>query len=172
MVQITRSRQVWSSGYMVPRSLSVLFGCLVLALCVTASASDYYLTDLARYETAQVVKFRDAGIQTTGQVLEATLTPKARAALAAKVGLSEDEALGLARDCELMQINGVGPKAATLLRAGGVKNVMDLSTRKPAELLNLLVAANKQQEVTETQPTLDLVQYWIEEAQRVPYHLK
>jgi predicted flap endonuclease-1-like 5' DNA nuclease len=157
---------------MAHRALGILVVCVVMALCVTASASNYYLTDLGRFETGQVVKFRDAGVQTTEQVLEASLTPKARKLLATKVGLSEAEVLGLARDCELMQINGVGPKAAGLLRAAGVKHVKDLAGRKADKLLPLLTEANKQQGLTETNPSLDLVQYWIEEAKRVPYHLK
>lgn len=157
---------------MARRAFSIVIGIVVLALACTAYASNYYLTDLGRFDTAQVVKFRDAGVQTTEQVLEASLTPKARTALSKKVGLSEADVKSFALDCELMQINGVGPKAVKLIRAAGVKNVADLAGRKPAELLPLLVSVNSEQKITDTQPSMDLVQYWIEEAQRVPYHLK
>ncbi len=157
---------------MARTALGILVVCVMVAASATATASNYYLTDLGRFDTAQVVKFRDAGVQTTEQVLESSLTEKARKLLSAKVGLTEAQVLALAQDCELMQINGVGPKAVTLLRAGGVKSVADLAGRKAADLLPLLAAANKREGFTDTDPSLDLVQYWIEEAKRVPYHLK
>ena len=65
-------------------------GALSLSFASTAQASHYYLTDLKRFETSQVVLFRDQGLQTTEHVLSATLTPQSRKALAAKVGLSEE----------------------------------------------------------------------------------
>jgi hypothetical protein len=167
-MQLSRIKSLFEMARLAPAVL----GLVVVLVSSVAMASNYYLTDLGRFDTAQVILFREAGVQTTEQVLEASLTPKARMALAAKVKLSEPQLTMFAQECEFLQINGVGPKAARLIQASGVKNVKDLAARKSTELLPLLVAANRQQRITETQPSLDLVQYWIEEAHRVPYHLK
>lgn len=139
---------------------------------VAAQASHYYLTDLNRFETAQVVLFRDQGLQTTGQVLEATLTDRARKALAPLVGLSQEQLLELAHDCELMQISGIGPKAVRLLRAAQINSVEALAGSQPAALLEQLQGLNKDFTYTSKHPTLDLVQYWIEQAQKAPLRVK
>jgi hypothetical protein len=148
----------------------VLF--LVAALASTASASSYYLTDLGRFETAQVVLFRDQGIQTTDQVLEATLTPLSRKALASKVNLSEGDLLELARDCELMQLTGIGPKVAKMLRAAGVVSVEDLGQRDPNDLMGRMRTVNKSFTYTATHPTLDLIQFWVQQARNAPLKVR
>ncbi len=145
---------------------------VALLWCLPGQASHYYLTDLKRFETERVVQFREQGIQTTEHVLAASITPQGRKALASKVGLSEDALTELARDCELMQITGVGPKAAQLLRAAGVVGLEDLSTRKADDLLARMHEVNKDLTYTSKHPTLDLIQYWIAQATKAPLKLR
>ena len=78
----------------------------------------------------------------------------------------------LAHDCELLQITGVGPRAARLLRAAGVLGIEDLSSREPGDLLARLNEMNKNLDYTSKQPTLDLVVYWIEQANKAPLRLR
>ncbi len=149
--------------------LLVLFG---LAFAIPASASNYYLTDIDSFSREQLIRFRDSGIQTTEQLLEGADTPKARQALAKKVQVEPDKLLEVLKSCEMMQINGVGPKAARLIRASGATSIRDLASRTPKDFHLRIQAANKGGRYTQITPPLDTVRYWIEQAARAPYHIK
>lgn len=145
---------------------------LVMLVASVASASNYYLVDLERFDEAQVKLFDDAGIKTTEQFLAQALTDRARKALAPKVQMSATDLAEFARDCEFMQISGVGPKATKLLRSSGVASVEALSKADAATLLEKIKSVNAAEKITETNPTLSVVTYWIEHAAKVPYQVK
>jgi predicted flap endonuclease-1-like 5' DNA nuclease len=71
-----------------------------------------------------------------------------------------------------MQIDGVGPKAARLLRAAGVSSVKDLSAKDPASLLNQIVEANARGRHTDVNPDLDIVEDWVERAKAAQHHVQ
>ena len=144
----------------------------VMVVGAVAEASNYYLEDIGRFEDAQVKLFKDNNIETTEQFLAAVLTLRQRKALAGKVNMTEAVLLEFAKDCELMQITGVGPRAARLLRASGIVSASDLAGRKPDELLHLIKLANSEQKLTQKDPTVSIVEYWIAQAAKVPYHLR
>ena len=154
------------------RLVALLSVCAVLVVSSMATASNYYLADLGRFGDPVVESFRKQGIETTEQFLAKALTDRARKALARQVKMKEAELLEFAKDCEFMQITGVGPKATRLLRASGVESVEDLASRKADELLATIKKTNAESKITETNPNLSVVEYWIEQAKKVPYHLK
>ena len=72
-------------------------------------------------------KLRAIGIADTASLLAKTATPKDRAAVAAKSGISGKLILKFANRADLMRVNGVGEEYADLLEAAGVDTVPELS---------------------------------------------
>jgi predicted flap endonuclease-1-like 5' DNA nuclease len=147
--------------------------CAALALSASAAwASHYRIEALDVFGNTQVEALRSAGVETTEDYLRRTLSADEREALADRTGIAELEILVFARLCELLQIEGVGPRAAQLLRAGGVVSVADLAGRQADELEGVLGAVNAVEQLTGVNPTVENLAAWIEGAQSVPYHVR
>jgi hypothetical protein len=153
-----------------------LAGILCLSFCVLGStgawASHYRLEYLSFLDPAQVASYAAVGIEGTETFLQRTLTAEARQELSAQTGISELEILVLARLSELLQIEGVGPAAAQLIRAAGVESLDDLLTRDPATLTEQLIAVNAVEHLTGVDPAIENVSAWIEAAGSVPYRVE
>jgi len=137
---------------------------LSVAVMPESQASHYYLTDVGWFSTEQMISLRDGGIQTTEHLLAATVTADSRKKLATQLSVDEAKVLEMARECELLQINGVGPKVVKLLQAAKVTGLDDLGGRKAAKLLKELVAINAKDKITEKDPSVEMVTYWIDQA--------
>ncbi len=154
------------------RTLMAILACATFLHSSLASAGDYYLSDVPLLQREHLVKFREAGLQTTSAVLGRTLTQDSRSALGDKVGLSEGAMLELAKLCELLQINGVGPKAAKLLQAGGIESVAALAKANPVALAKRLEKVNARQKITGKNPSSEIVSFWVEGAKAAKHHVK
>ncbi len=165
------TRGLRSSSAALNRALAGIALAALLLVASPASASNYYLVDLERFDKAQLASFSAQQVETTEQFLASALTERQRKALARKLKMSEEALLDFAKDCELMQIIGVGPKATRLLRLSGVTSAEDLATRKAEDLLVLVKKTNMEHKVTETDPNVSIVAYWIEQAARLPYRV-
>lgn len=108
---------------------------LVPALAPPASASDYILSDVSLVSDVAQTRLAESGVTNTRGLLEALLTPSLRTAMLPMLELSAAETLALARQLELLQLEGVGPKASQLLIAAGVTSAADLAKRDPVSLL-------------------------------------
>ncbi|MCB9507540.1 MAG: DUF4332 domain-containing protein [Myxococcales bacterium] len=138
---------------------------LVAAFSPAAYASHYRLPDVTeRFSPALYAELERLGYETTADVLRNVDTADDRRALASVTGASLGELTELARMCEFLQIDGVGPRAYDLLVAGGVQDLEDLAGRDAAQLQAELVAVNAAQRVTGVDPEVALVQHWITEA--------
>lgn len=150
----------------------LLLGALTLGAASTAQASHYYLTDVTYFSKEQIISLRDTGIQTTEHFLTAAATPEGRTKIAAQLQLEEGRVLEVAKECELLQIKGVGPKAVKLLQGAGVTNVDDLAKRKPDALLKEIVAVNKANKITEINPTVENITNWVTQAKQATTRVK
>ena len=154
----------------------VLVGlCIWAAVALRASpamASHYRIELLEVFSAEQVEALLALGIVTTEDFLSQAETREERAALSQQAGISEMEVLVFARLCELLQISGVGPRVAQLLRAAGVVSASDLASRDPVELTERLIAVNAVEQLTGIDPAVENVVAWIEDASRVPYHVE
>lgn len=137
-----------------------------------ARSSHYRLSLLELFEEAQLEALQAAEMVSTEDYLRRALTRADRQALSEATGISELEVLVFARLFELLQIEGVGPRAARLLRAGGVVSVEDLASRDAQALLERLVTVNAVEQLTGINPTVENLTAWIEGAQNVPYHVR
>jgi hypothetical protein len=154
---------------LLPAALLVLGA---LSMAPVASASHYHLTDVDVFQGTLLEVFEAQGWQTTEDVLRGIVTTEQRNVLARASGVPQEELLQAARFLELMQIDGVGPRAARLLQAAGVTSARDLAQRNAVELLALLVATNEGLVYTSSHPLIGHVQNWIYEATQVDYHVQ
>ncbi len=148
----------------------VAFG---LLLAVPASASHYFLADIAdRFSPLALAEFTRFGLDDTEDVLRNLDTHEDRADFASVTGIDPNELYEIARMCELLQIEGVGPRAFDLLYASGVQNAQDLAGRNGASLLAELEVVNASEHLTGVNPPLELVEAWIERASSVPIQVQ
>ena len=136
-----------------------------------AFASHYDIADIELLPSAIQTKLIADGMETTEDLLGRLMTASDRKAFAQKYGVSDKDTNALAHKLELMQIIGVGPKAAELLTLAGVKSVKGLASADPNELLEALLAANRAHAITGVQPDMTVVKDWIEKAKKVKKHL-
>jgi predicted flap endonuclease-1-like 5' DNA nuclease len=113
-------------------------------------------------------KLRASGIADTAALLAKTSTPKDRAALAAKSGISGKLILKFANRADLMRVNGVGEEYADLLEAAGVDTVPELAQRKAQNLFDALAKTNAEKKLVRQEPSLSAVKGWIAAAKDMP----
>lgn len=144
---------------------------LVPALAAPVSASDYLLSDVSLVSGVAQARLAESGVTNTRGLLEALLTPAQRTAMLPMLELNVAETLALARQAELLQLEGVGPKASQLLIAAGVTSVADLAKRDPVSLLAPLAAANEARAIAGVNPAIEHVTQWVEAAGKATLHL-
>ena len=140
----------------------------VAALPVAAAAAVAGLVAGVDISDADAVKLHEAGVAKASQLYKLAATPKGRADLAAKSGLSEDAVLVVAKKMDLMRVKGVGPKYATLLVATGVDSVSELAGRNPANLQSAMSKMNETAQIVTSVPAESELANWIAQAKTLP----
>ena len=113
-------------------------------------------------------KLSEAGVATVERLLSEGASPKGRAALAEKTGISGTLLLKWINRADLFRVKGVGTQYSDLLEAAGVDTVVELAHRKPENLLAKLVEVNDAKKLVTALPTLEHAQAWIEHAKTLP----
>ena len=90
----------------------------VVCLVSSAEASHYRLADVEFISEDARAVFERFGYQDTADVLANVASPERRLALHEASGIAMPELEELAAICELIQVAGVGPRAASLRHAG------------------------------------------------------
>jgi len=117
-------------------------------------------------------KFREAGINNTDALFNATKTKKNRSELAEKTGIDEKKILKFANMVDLFRIKGVGSEFSELLEASGVDTVPELAQRNAENLTNKMEEVNSEKKLTRRTPSLKEVTDWINQAKELPKHLE
>ena len=145
----------------------VRFGVLLCLLLVGAAnvLASHYPLDAAGFlspgeRTALVAR----GINDTAQLLEATDTAKERIALAGASGIDKKRLRELQEICDLLQVRGIGPKMAGVLRLAGVYDTRALAAEDATALAGKMQKANDVHKVSEVLPEPLVLQGWIEQA--------
>jgi predicted flap endonuclease-1-like 5' DNA nuclease len=145
---------------------------IVLSLLLVgraAQASHYAVSDVPRLITRiEAEKLHKAGINTTEELLAKAAKPKDRQALARSSGLATPALLALARRCDLLRLKGVGSEMVLLLEASGVKTTAELASKDLPGLSSAVASANQAKKITEKPPADPQLQYWIDEAKKLP----
>jgi predicted flap endonuclease-1-like 5' DNA nuclease len=130
--------------------------------------ASYPITDIEGIEADVAAKLKEAGIRTTGKLLEAARNPTGRKALAQRTGFDEKRILCWANMADKLRIKGVGEEYAELLHAAGVDTVKDLKYRNPSNLAKAMAAANAKHKLVRLLPSDKAVLRWIEHAKKLP----
>lgn len=108
------------------------------------------------------------GISTLLALLKHGATPKGRAEIVERSGISSKLILEWVNHIDLNRIKGIGSEYADLLEAAGVDTVVELATRNPANLHEKLVAVNEEKKLVRRLPDLSQAQEWVEQAKELP----
>ncbi|RME74648.1 MAG: DUF4332 domain-containing protein [Chloroflexi bacterium] len=113
-------------------------------------------------------KLVEAGITTTGQLLEKGSTAKGRKELADQTGISPKLILEWVNHIDLFRVKGIGEEYADLLEAAGVDTVPELAQRNPDNLYDKLVEVNAEKKLVRQLPGRNQVRAWVEQAKTLP----
>lgn len=146
----------------------MLAGLLVSAVVITfptvALASHYDMGSSGLVDDAMATTLASAGINTTADLLHRTASVKDRKALVRKTGVTAAQ-IDTWRDfCDLLRIDGVGPKVARVMTLAGARNLKALVKFTPAEMATKIKDANKGTSILGKLPDAENLQTWIDQA--------
>jgi predicted flap endonuclease-1-like 5' DNA nuclease len=117
-------------------------------------------------------KLAKAKVGSTTTLLARGATAAGRKELSKASGVSEKVLLEWVNRSDLMRIKGVGEEYSDLLEAAGVDSVPELSKRKPANLLEAMLATNAKKKLVRQLPTEARVTDWVAQAKKLPKVVK
>lgn len=149
-------------------------GMILLALCgvvtgtsLEARAGHYELASIEWADPATLATLASAGIETTEDLWEATKTAQGISRLSRKTRIAGPRLREWHRLCDLLFIDGVGPRVARVLTESGVRDRRELARQDPEALARTIEETNRRIGVLGKLPDVDSVRNWIEQAQRV-----
>lgn len=113
-------------------------------------------------------KLKEVGVTSVEALLKQGATPKGRAEIAEKSGISETLILEWVNHADLFRIKGVGEEYADLLEEAGVDTVIELGKRNPDNLYQALISVNQAKKLVRQLPTSKQVKDWVEQAKMLP----
>jgi len=131
-----------------------------------ARAGHYELASIEWADGATLARLAAAGIETTQDLWEATRTPADIGRLSRKTRIPVPRLREWHRFCDLLFIDGVGPRVARVLTEMGVLDRGDLSRQDPEALTRGIETTNGRIGVLGKLPDVDSVRSWIEQARR------
>lgn len=108
-----------------------------------------------------------AGIKTTGRLLESGGNRAGRKQLAEKTSITEKNILKWVNMCDLFRVNGVAGQFAELLECAGVDTVKELRTRNAENLAEKMAEVNKKKRLCKASPGLKTVTKWVAQAKEM-----
>jgi predicted flap endonuclease-1-like 5' DNA nuclease len=117
---------------------------------------------------AYAEKLEQAGVASLEALLEQGKTPKGRADLEAKTGISGKLILKWVNRADLFRIKGIGEEFGDLLEVAGVDTVPELAQRNAEHLYNKMAEVNKERKLARRLPSQAQVADWIEQAKKLP----
>ena len=109
-----------------------------------------------------------AGIKSTQALLKIAATAKGRKELEEKTKISHKQLLDWVNRADLMRIKGVGEEYSDLLEEAGVDTVVELANRNAENLLEKVIAINKEKKLVRQLPVLSMIADWIKQAKKLP----
>ena len=153
------------------RRVAVLSIALASAVLWPAAlrAGHYDLEDVEEIvPTAERQRFVRVGITSTRAIVERLASVPDRRRVARESGISLKRLTDLVHFCDLLRVNGVGPRMARLLQAAGVLDVVMLRREEPEALMVRVTAANEIHRITEMPPAAEHLRGWIARARELP----
>ena len=113
-------------------------------------------------------KLKEAGIPTSGKLLETGASRSGRQKIEETTGISGALVLRWVNHVDLFRIKGVQKQYAELLEASGVDSVPELSHRVAANLHAKMKEVNAEKHLVRKLPGSKQVAGWIEQAKSLP----
>jgi predicted flap endonuclease-1-like 5' DNA nuclease len=116
-------------------------------------------------------KLKEAGFNTTEQLLEKGASPAGRKSIAAETGVSEKMILRWVNMADLFRVKGVGEEYSDLLEAAGVDTVPELGQRNAENLHSKMEEVNTAKKLVRRVPSLKETTDWVGQAKKMPRKL-
>ncbi len=113
-------------------------------------------------------QLRMAGIGTTEALLREGSSPRGRAEVAERTGISGKLILEWVNHVDLFRIRGIGEEYSDLLEEAGVDTVPELAQRNAANLHEKIKEVNEQKALVRRLPSQSQVADWVEQAKDLP----
>ena len=128
----------------------------------------YPITHIVGIDREIGARLKKAHIRSTGSLLEAARTVRARKQLAKETGFDVKQLLCWANCADRMRIKGVSKEYCELLQAAGVDTVRELKRRNAANLAHAMADANRKRKRVRVLPSEAGVKRWIDSAKKLP----
>jgi len=138
---------------------------VLLAHEARASHYDLSAIDLVTPDVAS--RLAGAKILTTEDLWNATATARQVSKLSRAARIPAKALRELHDLCDLLRLDGVGPKLARVLTLSGVRNLKALARQDPAKLTEKIKLVNAQHEILGKLPDQDSVGTWIARAREL-----
>ncbi len=126
------------------------------------------LTEIEGIADTTCEKLNAAGCNCVDSLLKNGSTPKGRAEIAEKSGVSPKLVLKFVNHADLFRIKGVAGQFAELLELAGVDTVPELAQRNAANLHAKLVECNEAKHTCKVVPSESQIQGFIDQAKDLP----
>jgi hypothetical protein len=118
------------------------------------------MSEFQSIDPGHVEKLREAGIETTDDMMRLWADQPKRAALAEKIGVDMDRFTTLASMSRLARVKNVGPKFVGVMLAAGIDGPKSLFEHTPEALVKRLGDVASEQKLSSPVPTLEEVGPW------------
>lgn len=145
---------------------AVVLVCFLFLVPAAASASHYDLSSIGLVDESMVDRMASLGIATTEDLWRAAAPGRQATNLARRLKVGAAQIREWRAFCDLLRLDGVGPKVARVLTAAGVKDLEAVSRQEPEALTVRIGEVNQQVEILGKTPDIDTVRAWVEQAQR------
>jgi hypothetical protein len=127
----------------------------------------YKMSEFQSIDPGHVEKLREAGIETTDDMMRVWADQPKRAALAEKTGIDLEHFTNLASMSRLARVKNVGPQYVAVLLAAGIDGPKSLFEYTPETLIKRLGEVVAEKKVTSPVPTLEQISPWFSTAKPV-----
>ena len=127
----------------------------------------YKMSEFQSIDPGHVVKLREAGIETTDDMMRLWADQPKRAALVESTGISMEQFTNIASMSRLARVKNVGPNYVAVLLAAGIDGPKSLFENTPEALVKRLITVTAEKNLTAPVPTLEQVRTWFSEPKPV-----
>jgi hypothetical protein len=127
----------------------------------------YKMSEFQSIDPGHVVKLREAGIESTDDMMRIWADQPKRAALVESTGISLEQFTNIAAMSRLARVKNVGPTFVAVLLAAGIDGPKSLFEHTPEALVKRLVTVAAEKNLTSPVPTLAQVSSWYSDVKPV-----
>ncbi|MGY9056152.1 MAG: DUF4332 domain-containing protein [Alphaproteobacteria bacterium] len=124
----------------------------------------YQISTIEGIGSTFAAKLKEAGINTTDDLLSSAAAPAGRKSLAEQTGLTTAQILKWANKADLLRVSGIGEEYSDLLEASGVDTVKELRNRNATNLAAKMEEVNAEKKLVRKTPSESQVTKWVEAA--------